>query len=82
MGHFDGIGGRIIWKATSTTETATILVILVFRGPWPVRLAKVAGLRHSIQAYVVYLTVHLDGHGTDGAVPGIAGLILCGCQEG
>lgn len=77
MGHFNRIGGRIIWKATSTTEAATILFILVFGGSWPVPLGKVAGLGHAIQAYVVYLTIHLDGHGTDGAVPGVAGLVLC-----
>lgn len=81
MGHFNGIGGRIIWKATSSTETTTILVFLVFGGPWPVPLAKVAGLRHGIQAYMIYLAIYLDGHGTDGAVSGIAGFVLCGCQR-
>lgn len=62
MGHFNGIGGRIIWKATGTTETPTILLILVFGGPWPVPLGKVAGLRRVIQAHVVYLAIHLNGH--------------------
>lgn len=82
MGHFNGIGGGIVWKAASATEAATVFVILVFWGPWPVPLGKVPGLRHAIQAYVVYLTIHLNGHGTDGAVTGIAGLVLCGCWKG
>lgn len=82
MGHFNGIGGGIVWKTTSTTEAATVLVILVFCGPWPVPLGKVSGLGHAIQAYMVYLTIHLNGHGTDGAVTGIAGLVLCGCRRG
>lgn len=82
MGHFNGIRGRIVWKATSATEAATILVILVFWGPWPMPFGKVPGLGHVIQAYMVYLTIHLNGHGTDGAVAGIAGLVLCGCQRG
>lgn len=43
---------------------------------------KVAGLGRVIQAYVVHLAVHLDGHRADGAVAGIAGLVLCGRQRG
>lgn len=82
MGHFNGIGGGIVWKTASTTEAATVLVILVFWGPWPVPLGKVPGLGHAVQAYVVYLTIHLNGHGTDGAVTSIAGLVLCGYQRG
>lgn len=82
MGYFNGIGGGIVWKATSATEAATILVILVFWGPWPVPLGKVPRLGHVIQAYMVYLTIQLNGHGTGGAAAGIAGLVLCGCQRG
>lgn len=81
VGHFNGIGGRVVWKTTGATEAATIFVILVFWGPWPVPLGKVTGLGHIIQAYVEYLAIHLNGHGTDGAVTDVGGLVLCGCQR-
>lgn len=44
-------------------------------------LGKVAGLGCVVQACVVHPATHLDGHRADGAVPGIAGLVLCGRQR-
>lgn len=82
MCDFNGVGGGVVRKASGATEVPAVLVVLVLGGPRPALLGKVAQLRHVIQTHVVYLTVHLDGHRADGAVTGVGGFVLCGCQRG
>ena len=78
MCDFNGVRGRVVREAPSATEVPAVLVILVLRGSRPVPLSEVAGLGCVIWADMV----PPGGHRADGAIPGVAGLVLCGHQRG
>lgn len=60
--HFNGVGGRVVWKASGATEVSAVLVVQILRGPGPVALGKVAELGGAVQAWVVHPAICLDGH--------------------
>lgn len=78
MCDFNGVRGRVVREAPSATEVPAVPVVMVLRGSRPVPLSEVAGLGCVVQADVV----PPDGHRADGAIPGVAGLVLCGHQRG
>lgn len=78
MCDFNGVRGRVVREAPSATEVPAVPVLSVLRGSRPVPLSEVAGLGCVVRADVV----PPDGHRADGAIPGVAGLVLCGHQRG